>query len=70
MTWDEPQTINCKVCGATMFAHKFRDRVPMFYCGNENCSTRENHPMNKILADTKRRAEVRKNRKAAKESAK
>ncbi len=70
MTWDEPQTINCKVCGATMFAHKFRDRVPMFYCGNENCSTRENHPMNKILADIKRRAEVRKNRKAAKESAK
>ena len=70
MTWDEPQTINCKVCGATMFAHKFRDRVPMFYCGNENCSTRENHPMNKILADIKRRAEVRKNRKAAKESTK
>lgn len=70
MTWDEPQAMTCKVCGATMFAHKFRDRVPMFYCGNENCSTRENHPMNKILADIKRRAEVRKNRKAAKESAK
>jgi len=53
-----------------MFAHKFKDRVPMYYCGNESCSTRENHPMNKILADIKRRAEARKNRKAAKESAK
>ena len=64
VTWDEPQTITCKVCGSTMFAHKFRDRVPMYYCGNESCSTRENHPMNKILADIKRRAEARKERKA------
>ena len=63
VTWDEPQTITCKVCGATMFAHKFKDRVPMYYCGNESCSTRENHPMNKILADIKRRAEARKERK-------
>lgn len=70
VTWDEPQTITCKVCGSTMFAHKFKDRVPMYYCGNESCSTRENHPMNKILAEIKRRAEVRKNRKAAKESSK
>ncbi len=62
-TWDEPQTITCKECGATMFAHKFRDRVPMYYCGNEACPTRVNHPMNKILAEIKRRAEARKNRK-------
>ena len=66
VTWDEPQTITCKVCGSTMFAHKFRDRAPMYYCGNESCSTRENHPMNKILAEIKRRAEARKNRKTAK----
>ena len=64
-TWDEPQAITCKVCGATMFAHKFKGRAPMFYCGNENCSTRENHPVNKILADIKQRAELRKERKAA-----
>ena len=64
VTWDEPQTMTCKVCGSTMFAHKFKDRVPMYYCGNESCSTRENHPMNKILADIKRRAEIRKERKA------
>ncbi len=62
-TWDEPQSMTCKVCGSTMFAHRFKDRAPMFYCGNENCSTRENHPMNKILADIKHRAELRKARK-------
>lgn len=64
MTWDEPQAITCKVCGATMFAHKFRDRVPMYYCGNEACSTRANHPMNKILAEIKKRADARRERKA------
>ena len=63
VTWDEPQSITCKVCGSTMFAHKFKDRAPMFYCGNENCSTRENHPMNKILEKIKHRSELRKERK-------
>ena len=63
VTWDEPQNTTCKICGATMFIHKFKDRAPMFYCGNENCSSRENHPMNKILADIKQRAELRKERK-------
>ena len=62
-TWDEPQTLTCKVCGSTMFAHKFKERAPMFYCGNENCATRENHPVNKILEDVKHRAELRKARK-------
>ena len=62
-TWDEPQNLTCKVCGSTMFAHKFRDRAPMYYCGNENCSTRSHHPMNKILAEIKHRAELRKERK-------
>ena len=64
MTWDEPQTMTCKVCGATIFVHKFRGRAPMLYCGNENCPTRENHPVNKILAEIKRRADARKERKA------
>ena len=71
VTWDEPQAMNCKVCGATMFVHKFKGRAPMFYCGNENCSTRANHPMNKILEQIKTRAEARKARKeklAAKKS--
>ncbi|MBR1646955.1 MAG: topoisomerase DNA-binding C4 zinc finger domain-containing protein [Selenomonadaceae bacterium] len=62
-TWDEPQAINCQYCGATMFVHRFRGRAPMFYCGNENCSTRKNHPVNKILADMRARAELRRERK-------
>ena len=64
MTWDEPQAMTCKTCGATMFLHKFKGGASMLYCGNENCPTRANHPMNKILAETKRRAEVRRERKA------
>ena len=67
MTWDEPQTKPCKTCGSTMFAHKFRGRTPMLYCGNENCPTRENHPMNKILSDIKKRADARRERKMAKD---
>lgn len=63
-SWDDPQEKPCKVCGGTMFLHKFKDRVPMFYCGNESCETRKNHPMNKILAESKRRYEARKNKKA------
>lgn len=68
--WDEPQTMTCKECGSTMFVHKFKDRAPMLYCGNDNCSTRTNHPMNKILADIKRRAEARRKRKELKSEAK
>ena len=69
MTWDEPQSTTCKVCGSTMFNHRFKDRAPMFYCGNENCSTRDNHPVNKILEQIKERATVRKSRKATKSEA-
>lgn len=65
MTWDEPQSITCKVCGSTIFTHKFKDHAALFYCGNENCSTRKNHPINKILSDIKERAAVRKERKEA-----
>ena len=70
MTWDEPQNITCKVCGATMFVHKFKEGRTMLYCGNENCATRSNHPVNKILAEIKRRAEARKERKGLKSEAK
>lgn len=64
MTWDEPQSMTCKTCGATMFIHRFREGSTMYYCGNENCPTRRNHPVNKILAESKRRAEIRRARKA------
>ena len=60
MTWDEPQSMTCKDCGATMFVHRFKGNAGMFYCGNENCSSRVNHPVNKILEQIKRRAELRK----------
>lgn len=63
-TWDEPQPMTCKICGSTMFVHRFKDHAAMYYCGNENCSTRKNHPVNKILAESKRRAELRRERKA------
>ena len=63
MTWDEPQTIACQVCGSTMFVHRFRGRAPMFYCGNENCLTRSAHPVNKILSDMRERAQLRRERK-------
>lgn len=64
MTWDEPQSMTCKTCGATMLIHRFKDRAAMLYCGNENCPTRANHPMNKILADIKARSETRRARKS------
>lgn len=59
-SWDEPQNTPCKICGSTMFIRKFKNRASMFYCGNENCSTRADHPINKILAEAKKRAESRK----------
>lgn len=59
-TWDEPQERPCRSCGATMFLHRFKDRSPMLYCGNENCPTRENHPMNKIIEESRRRYEDKK----------
>ena len=66
MTWDEPQAITCNACGATMFVHRFKGGASMLYCGNENCSTRANHPVNKILDGIKQRAAARKQRKAKK----
>ena len=66
-TWDEPQATPCKVCGSTMLMHRFKDRAAMIYCGNENCSTRANHPINKILEDAaQRRANSRKSKSAIK----
>ena len=62
-TWDDPLENPCRECGSTMFAHRFRGRASMVYCGNENCSTRQGHPINKILDDSRRRYEARKNLK-------
>lgn len=62
-TWDEPQATLCKTCGSTMLMHRFKDRAAMIYCGNENCPTRENHPMKKILEESAKRRESRRARK-------
>ncbi len=59
-TWDDPLENPCKECGATMFRHKFKERTPMVYCGNEKCPTRAGHPINKILEEAARRRETRK----------
>ena len=48
-TWDEPQDKHCSACDAVMLLHRFKDRPSMLYCSNEQCSTRKNHPINKIL---------------------
>ena len=61
-TWDEPLEKPCKNCGSTMFLHKFKGRSPMIYCGNENCQTRLNHPINKILTESKEKSKSKKNK--------
>ena len=60
-TWDEPLEKPCRICGSTMFVHKFKGRAPMIYCGNENCTTRAEHPINKIIADAQKRREAKQN---------
>ncbi len=66
-TWDEPQEKICESCGSTMFLHKFKDRAPMLYCGNENCSSRNEHPINKILEHLREKAEKSRQKKIEKE---
>ena len=59
-TWDEPQNTTCKICGATMFIHRFKNQSVMFYCGNEKCPSREDHPINKIIDESKKKSAARK----------
>lgn len=65
-TWDEPQNKTCVLCGSTLFLHRFKDRAPMIYCGNENCSSRQIHPINKIIERIRIKAEEIKKRRAKK----
>ena len=65
-TWDEPQNIACEFCGSTMFVHHFKDRAPMFYCGNDECTSRKDHPINKILERLREKAEAAKQKKLKK----
>ena len=65
-TWDEPQNRTCAECGSTMLVHKFKDRAPMVYCSNDNCSLRKDHPINKILENLRQKSEAAKQRKTKK----
>ena len=65
-TWDEPQSKPCEICGSTLFLHRFKDRAPMLYCGNENCPSRQEHPINRILERQSNRQEEKKQKKSKK----
>ena len=64
-TWDVPQEKACSACGSTMLIHPFKDRPSMLYCSNENCPTRDNHPINKILEKARRQYEERRQKESA-----
>ncbi len=64
-TWDVPQEKVCSACGSTMLVHAFKDRPSMLYCSNEKCSTRENHPINKILEKVRRQYKERRKKNSA-----
>lgn len=53
MTWDAPQKKKCPSCGSTMFKHVFKNGRSLLYCANDSCKTRENHPLNKYIAEMK-----------------
>ena len=69
-TWDEPQSKPCEICGKTLFLHRFKDRAPMMYCGNEACSSRQGHPINKILKNQQQKRKAKEQKAAEKAKAK
>ena len=64
-TWDVPQERACSNCGSTMLLHPFKDRPSMLYCSNEQCPSRENHPINKIIDKVRRQYEERRQKESA-----
>ena len=65
-TWDEPQNNTCEFCGSTLLIHRFKDRAPMLYCSNDKCSSRNEHPINKILDHLREKSEITKQKKSKK----
>ena len=65
-TWDEPQNNTCEFCGSTLLVHRFKDRAPMLYCSNDKCSSRNEHPINKILEHLREKSETTKQKKSKK----
>ena len=65
-TWDEPQSRTCEFCNSTILMHRFKDRAPMLYCSNDNCTSRKEHPINKILDHLREKSEAAKRRRLKK----
>ena len=68
-TWDEPQSKVCDICGKNLFLHRFKDRAPMLYCGDDNCTSRKDHPINKIIENQLNKREAQKQKAAKKAEA-
>ena len=54
MSWDAPTGEICKICGAATFAHNVKNNEPLVYCIRDDCESRIDHPINKILAHGKK----------------
>ena len=49
VVWDKPTSETCKTCGAFLLEHRYKDGRKLLYCSNEQCKSRENHPIQEIL---------------------
>lgn len=49
VVWDKPTTETCKTCGAFLLEHRYKDGRKLLYCSNEQCKSRENHPIQEVL---------------------
>ncbi|GBG56312.1 DNA topoisomerase 1 [Sporomusaceae bacterium FL31] len=49
VTWDIPLKEACPTCGSLQLRHNYKNGSFITYCNNEQCSTRENSPINKEL---------------------
>ncbi|MGP1470262.1 MAG: type I DNA topoisomerase [Schwartzia sp. (in: firmicutes)] len=57
VTWDQPQTEPCKVCGTLVLKHHFKNGRALVYCYNDDCKTRADHPINRELERLRRRSD-------------
>lgn len=57
VSWDMPLKENCEVCGAFMLKHNYKNGRFITYCGNEECTSRIDHPINKELEKNKKKTQ-------------
>ncbi|WP_196598239.1 type I DNA topoisomerase [Pectinatus frisingensis] len=54
VSWDAPLADKvCDECGTNMFQHRYKNGRVVLYCGNENCKTRKDHPINEEIKKMK-----------------